>query len=101
MTALGNVIALIGQLDDEQVDVPVRGVGAPHRQFCELPPVCVAASSLGEVMAFIRGITGAAELDTDEGQAGGETAANRVAEIVSRTRGVTYARARATAEMRI
>lgn len=101
MTALGNVIALIRQLDDEQAEVPVPAVATPRQQFSELPPPYADSSSLGAVMEFIRGVIGSPDFDADADRVAVESASERVAEIVSRARCVTYARARAAAEMRI
>lgn len=101
MTALGNVIALIRQLDDEGCDASAFGIATTRLQSWELPPASVDGSSLGEVMAFIRGVLGSSGCGTDEGEGDDDACSERVAEIVSLARCVAHARARAAAEMRI
>lgn len=59
MTALGNVMALVRELEDESADAveaPVPAVCAARR--FELPPALEDASSLGEVLVLIREMQG-------------------------------------------
>ncbi|MDT3669387.1 MAG: hypothetical protein ROZ37_03515 [Aromatoleum sp.] len=60
MTALGNVLALIRQLD-EAAGAPLDGSGSASMQFRDFPAPNELASSLGDVLAFRR----AAETDGD------------------------------------
>ncbi len=53
MTALGNVLALIRQLD-EAAGAPLDGSGSASMQFRDFPAPNELASSLGEVVAFRR-----------------------------------------------
>lgn len=55
MTALGNVLALIRQLDDA-AGVPLDGTGSASVQFRDFPAPNELASSLGEVVAFRRAV---------------------------------------------
>lgn len=55
MTALGNVLALIRQLDDA-AGAPLDGTGSASLQFRDFPAPNELASSLGEVVAFRRAV---------------------------------------------
>lgn len=55
MTALGNVLALIRQLDDA-AGAPLDGTGSGSMQFRDFPAPNELASSLGEVVAFRRAV---------------------------------------------
>lgn len=50
MTAIGNVMALIRELEGGSADA----VGGPATRVFDLPPPDVNVSSLGEVLALIR-----------------------------------------------
>ncbi len=60
MTALGNVLALIRQLDDA-AGAPLDGTGSGSMQFRDFPAPNEIASSLGEVVAFRRAVGAAGE----------------------------------------
>ena len=75
MTALGNVLALIRQLDDA-AEAPLDGTGSASMQFRDFPAPSEIASSLGAVVAFRRAVDAPVSGDVSAESSQRETRSN-------------------------